>query len=142
MREGIVVIAGLCMPVICQSQIPGSQPPGHLLNLSAVSVITDIDMDFPFIRILQESTCIDRLVQKLRGFIVGGDEYIYIREQCIRHIRQRDFMVFTFHPAHHQLDHATSGHDFRCRQHYSCPCLQDSRTPRDRKENPPDQVHR
>ena len=130
------------MSVICKSQIPGSQPPGHFLYLSAVSVIADIDMDFPFIRIFQKGACIDRFVQEFRGFIVGGDEYIYIGEQCIRHIRQRDFVICTFHPAYHQFDHSGSGHGLRRRQRYPRCCLQDSRAPRDRKENPPDQVHR
>ena len=130
------------MPVIRHPQIAGAQALRHLLYFAAVPVVADIDMDFPFLRIFQKGTCVDCLVQEFRSFIVGGDEYIYIREPCIRDIRQRDLVTFPFHPARHQLDHAAGGHGLCCCQHYSCRCLQDPGAPRDCKEDPPDQVNR
>ena len=130
------------MPVIRKSQIAHSQPLRQLFRFPPPAVVAEIDMHFSLIRIFQKCTCIHRLVQKLRRFIVRGNQYIYIRVLLFRHIRQVTDDLFCLHAAYHKLKHPQRGNDLRQDQKDSGRRLKCSICPWNCAKHSPDQIDR
>ena len=68
------------------SQVSYLEGSSQFLYFRAVSVIAEIDMDLFFVRILQEGTGVDCLIEKISRLIVGGDQHIYGRVELLRDI--------------------------------------------------------
>ena len=130
------------MPVIRKPKIAHSQPLCQLFRLPPAAVVAEIDMHLSLIRIFQECTCIHRLVQKLRRFVVSGDEHVHIRELFSRHIRQVTDDLFRLHAAYHKFKHAQCGNDLRQNQKDSGRGLKYSICPWNCPKHSPDQIDR